>query len=359
MSFDYSRHLDSLPRFFPIPLCQGVIRQSYADFEVTETLTFEPSGEGEHVFLYIEKNQVNTDWVANQLQRLFKLRSQDVGYAGKKDRHSLSRQWFSLHIPGNPDLTELLASVDSPFIKLRQSVRHNKKLRRGVIEHNHFSIRLSQLNGQLDVERLDQIKAQGFPNYFGAQRFGHNASNLEQADKLLKGQIRVRSRNKQGLYFSAARSFLFNLQLAERLSKGLWNQPVAGDCLMLDGSQSFFECQEVDLELIQRFNDHDLHASGWMPGKQTSKASLQALQMESDALLNHQDWLDGLIAAGVDSARRAFRVIPQDLHWLPETRQTGVLQFSLPTGCFATSLLRELLIFQDASLLHDEIEEVE
>lgn len=325
---------------------KGIIRQNCADFDVTETLTFEPSGEGEHLFLYIEKSGCNTQWVADQLQRYFKLRSQDVGYAGKKDRHSISRQWFSLHLPGREVDLETLKQTDFRVLK---SIRHNKKLRKGVIKTNHFKIKLSQLSSSPVPTAIEEIKQNGFPNYFGYQRFGHQASNLVKAEQFFRGEIRVRSRNKRGIYLSAARSYLFNMILAERIKQSSWDQLLSGDCLMLAGSQSYFVCEQPDADTQQRLFCGDLNVSGWLAGDQPSQASLEAEAIEQSVIQAYSGWLEGLQRARVKSARRSLRVVPENFKLTPLDSNNLVIEFSLPTGSFATSLLRELFVVEDAS----------
>ena len=344
---NFTKQFNQLPAVNSAPSLTGVIRQDYTDFKVTEFLSFEPSGEGEHLFLFIEKNQCNTEWVATELQKRFNLRSQDVGYAGKKDRYSLSQQWFSLHLPGRE---VSLDDIDNAQYRIIQAVRHNKKLRKGVIKYNHFKLRITGLSGEIDKAAIDQIKTAGFPNYFGYQRFGHNCSNLIKADNLLKKRIKVRSRNKRGLYFSAARSFLFNLLLAKRISQGNWNKALKGDCLSLNGSQSYFNCEEVTGEIQQRLDNGDLHISGWMPGKGHSDTAFEASDYEQKIAAIYPDWFNGLKSAGVSSSRRPLRVIPVNLKYRCDAYSALEIEFELPSGSFATSLLREIVSFTDAAL---------
>lgn len=347
LSTPFSQHCDLLPHAYLTPMARATIRQKHTDFEVEETLSFEPSGEGEHLFLYIEKNNCNTDWVAKFLQQHFQLRSQDVGYAGKKDRYSLSRQWFSLHIPGK---TEIDTQIENESFRVIKSIRHNKKLRKGSILHNHFKIRLTNISQPFSKNIFDQIKKSGFPNYFGYQRFGHHGNNLVKADKMLNGQIKIRSRNKRGIYLSAARSYLFNLILAERVRQKNWQQAVLGDCLILAGSKSYFLYDKTDAQIQRRLNSGDLHVSGWLAGSQLSETKQQAHEIEGDVLAEYASWIAGLDNARVNSARRVLSVIPKDLNFNQNDDSSGIIQFSLPAGCFATSLLRELFIINDAAV---------
>ena len=336
-----------LPTFNSAPLVSGVIRTFSSDFQVNEALSFEPSGEGEHLFLLIEKQDCNTDWVATQLRRLYQLRTQDIGYAGKKDRYSLSRQWFSLHLPGKD---ADLSLIDFEDFRVVESTRHNKKLRKGAIAFNRFKLHVRDLSGKVDDCVLDKIKTLGVPNYFGYQRFGRNGDNLNKAQQLFDGKLKVRSRNKRGLYFSAARSFVFNLQVANRLEQSCWHKPLPGDCLMLQASQSYFVDDGQDKTVTSRVENGELHVSGWLMGRQLSTAEEHALELERQVTSQFAGWLQALKSAKMDSARRAMRVIPQNFNVTSPDKDELLVEFSLPTGCFATSVLREFLIVKDARI---------
>jgi tRNA pseudouridine13 synthase len=352
VTIPFSEHISHLPTIHQNTVISGTIRQHYSDFEVSETLTFEPCGEGEHLFLYIEKQLCNSQWVADELQKYFKLRSQDIGYAGKKDKASIARQWFSCHLPGkdNAISEELINRLSNDSYKVLRVLRHNKKLRKGVVKNNHFRIKVSDLSGEINHEIVSQIQKVGFPNYFGYQRFGHGGNNLTQALKLFKNEIRVRSRNKKGLYLSAARSYLFNLMVAKRLALHCWDQAVLGDCLSLSGTHSYFICDNVNSEINRRLKSGDVQISGVLVGKQKSQAMQRALEIESLVLEDYKIWTEGLEAAGLSTSRRAMRVIPESFNIQQVDKRTSMLEFSLPSGSFATSLLRELFIVNDAAI---------
>jgi len=344
---DYFGTLERLPTFNPEPKIRGTIRQRSEDFDVSEFLSFQPSGNGEHLFLLIEKKDCNTDWVAKELQKQYQLTSREIGYAGKKDRYSLSRQWFSLHLPGRE---VSIADLDHSDFRVLKAIRHNRKLRKGAIAYNRFKLTIRALSAPLDQDRIASIVEHGFPNYFGYQRFGHHASNLEKAGLLFSSQIKVRSRNKRGLYLSAARSYLFNLMLAARVNNGTWNKALPGDCLSVDGSQSYFVCEVVEKDIQTRLQTGELHISGWLAGKQDSETTGEAAESETIAIANFQSWRVGLINAKMDSSRRPMRIMPRNLVVKSESDDRAVIEFDLPSGAFATSLLRELMVVNDAKV---------
>jgi len=348
----FEKILADLPSVNSQPLLNGSIRQHHSDFIVTEELSFSPSGSGEHLFLLIEKQGCNTEWVVRQLKQHFSLTSKEIGYAGRKDRHSIARQWFSLHLPGKSVSLESLkdASFKDDF-RVIENKRHNKKLKQGAIKYNHFEIIVRDVSGKIDESAIECVKKNGFPNYFGYQRFGRNAQNLSQAERLLTGQLsRKPSKNQRSLYLSAARSYLFNLMVGERIKQDLWSKVIPGDCLGFADSRSFFVCEQLDEESKRRFAEGDLHISGWLAGKGYSEAQGDALAMEKQVIQDYELWLQGLTKEKVLSARRLMRVIPNNLQVTSLDEKSLLFKFSLPTGSFATSLLRELIQVNDASL---------
>ncbi len=343
---NFTNLIEKFPTAGPLPQIHGELRTCASDFQVDEILSFTPSGEGEHLFLQVKKMDSNTDWVARQLQKLASLTSRDIGYAGKKDRHSVSTQWFSLHLPGRQiELSELAGDG----YEIVAAIRHNKKLRRGSLLENRFKIIIRNLDARIDKSLIEKISHTGVPNYFGKQRFGINANNLIKADELLKGNIKIKNRNKRGLIISSARSLLFNLQLAQRVAEGSWLIPLGGDCLMLAGTQSFFSVEEVSSEDKTRLEIGDLHICGWLPGKQASDAKGEAIGKEQDSLQYYSNWLTGLARLNLDSARRAFRCIPKDLK-VEQQNDIATLSFSLGKGCFATSVIREMVDAVDVQM---------
>ncbi len=319
----------SFPHAFGSPEVTARFRESPEDFQVVETLGFELSGEGEHQCLYIEKEDQNTRWVAHLLAESFEVEEVAVGYCGLKDRRAVTRQWFSVHLPAGQDLP-LSRMLQLDGCRVLKMVRHHKKLRRGMHAGNHFRIRLRQLMGdrQAVVSRLETIAREGVPNYFGEQRFGREAGNLHEAEKLLQQRSSDRSQRRKktrkgagkgGLYLSAARSYLFNLVLAERVARHSWNIPMPDETL----------------------------PSGPLWGRGRTQVPEGVRQLESEVLEAWQDWCHGLEFSGLSQERRPLVLHPEGFEWCWQNRELGdgvdlELAFFLPPGCFATSVLREL-----------------
>ncbi len=329
------------PYVYGQPCAFGKIRSVPEDFIVTENLSFEPSGEGEHVFLHIEKKGENTDYVARQLSRFAKVRQRDVSYAGLKDRYAVTTQWFSVWLPGKADPD--WAAFESDSMKVLQSIRHARKLKRGVLSGNSFKLLIRDYLGdkEITIRQLEQIKALGIANYFGSQRFGNEGQNVNKALSLFDG-AKV-GREQRSIYLSAARSYLFNKILAERVIQHNWNQPVAGDTYQFDLSHSCFQSEQPDDEIIRRLTEKDIHPTGVLWGRGNADVSGQALAIEQAVVEAHEQLAQGLIASGVDRDRRALRVNVQDLHWQFLDEASLELTFTLPVGSYATSVLREII----------------
>jgi len=337
-------HLSQLQFISGCPESTAVIRQFPEDFRVVEELSFEPSGNGQHVFLFIEKQNMNTETLANQLAKFTGVRQVAIGYAGLKDRNAITRQWFSVDLAGKPEPD--WSGFNSEQIKIVEAIRHDRKLKRGAIRSNHFQITLRQISGdQKEVQRrLESIQCSGVPNYFGEQRFGRDDNNLRQFEKLVKSEIKQPKRHLRGLYISAARSYLFNIVLSQRVAGKTWNTPVLGDVFMLEGSHSVFTAEAIDEDIIERVKTFDIHPTGPLWGGGKPMTTVDALAAEIQVLQSHKAWCEYLEQAGMKQERRALRVRVDNLKWEWEAEGL-VLEFGLPTGCYATAVLRELVLY--------------
>ena len=275
---------------------------------VDEILDIQPTGEGEHLWLLVSKRDQNTTWVAGLLAKLAGIPRNDVGFCGMKDRFAVTSQWFSLHIPGR-DL-DLSCLVHDDF-KILKVARHNKKLRRGMHQGNQFKIVLQDF-AVTDIsfrDRIELIIEKGVPNYFGEQRFGRDGNNLNEVQKLIQLDKLKGNRHGTGLYLSAARSWLFNLVAAKRLNLT---------------------------------NDDLIDETGplWGRGRPATEGKIAAI--EADVLDDWKDWCYALEHAGLKQQRRDLIMSVGNLAAQWNEADKVCLTFSLPSGCYATTLLREI-----------------
>lgn len=330
------------PYAFGGPVTQGRLRSVPEDFLVEEDLGFLPEGQGEHLFVKVRKRGANTDFVARQLARLANLPPSAVSYAGLKDRHAVTTQWFSLHLPGRPEPD--FEALPSDEFAILETARHSRKLRRGALRGNRFRLVVREPEGDPEAieSRLASIRERGVPNYFGEQRFGREGGNVARAVALFEGRLRERNQTRRGLYLSAARSALFNALLGLRVREGSWDQALPGECLMLDGKGSFFVASDIDETLRERLRLHDLHPSGPLWGRGEPPCRDQALEGELRALQPYELLRRGLEAERLDQERRPLRLVPRDLAWSLGGEGLTV-EFFLPAGCYATTVLREVV----------------
>ena len=328
------------PRALDLERLPAVFRQVPADFRVEEILGFEPTGTGEHLWLQVEKTGINTSDVVRALAARTGIREHAIGYAGLKDKQAVAVQWFSL---GG------VSTIDNEFgngsgICILCQVRNSRKLRRGSHRGNRFSITLRDVpvTETTLAAWCSVITERGVPNYFGPQRFGINNGNLEKANAMFAGRGRA-SRHQRGLYLSAARSFLFNQVLAARVTTGNWDKQMPGDIMALQGSASVFRAEPCDCELAGRLARGDIHPTGPLWGQGDPGTTDATGSLEMDIAAAHPEIARGLEQAGLKQERRPLRVMPESLAVKTDGQAQLVVEFSLPGGAYATSVLREMV----------------
>jgi len=330
------------------PQCRGQIRCEPEDFQVEELPLITPDGAGSHLWLEIEKKNENTEWVARQLASLAGVQGRDVGFAGMKDRRAVTRQWFSVALQEAGDTD--WSNWSLPGAVILDAHLHGRKLKRGALRGNRFRLLVRNLEGDMGrlSDRLQMVCSQGVPDYFGSQRFGHGGLNVVRGLRWLEKGGRL-PRHKKSIYLSAVRSYLFNEVLSRRVDNSNWNELIECDIACLDGSHSTFFCEIPDEELQRRCSEFDIHPSGPLPGVGGNSTEKCAAEIEDSVFGDNAAMVKGLERAGLKSARRSLRLIPAAMQW----EQSGtdlVLEFELPSGGYATSVLRELVTLAPVSI---------
>jgi len=317
-------------------LLKGALKQSLEDFKVYEELGFEPSGEGEHLYLFIEKRDTTTDSVNQSLARHYDVKPYHIGDCGLKDAKAVTRQWFSVHLAGYKEFPEDPISDDFKILKKDWSL---KKLKKGVHKGNQFNLVVRNVEGDESaaIKQLECIKLFGFANYFGEQRFGKGQRNVDNAmDAFTHGK--KLSRSKKSLYLSSLRSFLFNKILANRLKSHAWQTPIEGDCFMLNGTRSIF-CDELSKDILKRYSEGDIHSIVSLAGEGDDISSGIALSIEQVVIDEYQDMLDILKVQGLQKDKRATRQMLNNLSYEFNGGDL-TLSFYLPKGCYATTVMK-------------------
>lgn len=290
----------------------------------------------------IRKTGENTSFVANELAKACGVKSKDVSWAGLKDRHAVTEQWLSIHLPkgGTPDFSAFLAQY--PSIEILATDRHNKKLRPGDLVGNEFVVTLSEVTDVADVEqRLEKIKQVGVPNYFGSQRFGNDGNNLEEARRWGRENVRTRNQNKRSLYLSAARSWIFNRIVSARLEQDMFDKFVVGDVAQTSSGNLVVDADNM-AEIQAQLTDGKASITAALAGDNALPTQADALALEQPFLDEEPDLMALIRGNRMRHDRRNIALKPQDFAWNVEGNNI-TLTFSLDAGSFATSIVRELV----------------
>lgn len=330
----------------------GQLRVAPEDFVVDEVPAYPPSGDGDHLFVHLEKRDLTTPEAARRLADALGVDVRQAGWAGLKDRHGVTRQWMSFAGATRQAALDLGESVEG--LRVLGADHHRHKLRTGHLRANHFTIRLRDApRDRLTDARavLDRLVAEGLPNYFGEQRFGRDGRTLEDAQRwIVAGGRPPRDRFRRKLLASAFQSALFNAVVARRLDHGLLGRCLRGDVLRKETSGGLFVAVDPTVE-DRRLAAWELSPTGPLPGPKMTRPADEAAEFEAgvaEALGLPPDGGDGGHAAlwarlgrAAPGTRRAVRVRPTEASVSGD--EAGlVFAFTLPSGSYATVLLREV-----------------
>ena len=335
-------------------------KQTPRDFVVEEIPLYEFSGEGEHLVMFVRKKNLSTMEMVGIFARYLGIKNRDIGYAGLKDKHAMTKQYISIH----KQHEEALKNFEHEGVKILSMVHHNNKIRIGHLKGNRFYIKLKKVNPtsamKLD-EALKNISDSGMPNYFGYQRFGNDGDNHIDGEKIAKGTKKERNPKIKKLLISAYQSHLFNMWLSRRLEintlvssfeakelESLLNMPIdiikklkaqkhpfkviLGDIMehYPHGRLFDFDGSQEDLT---RFNERNISVTGMLCGEKVKMSSDMAGEIEKD--------FDDDINA--DGARRYAWIYPTDVEGrFNQVEAQYELNFTLPKGSYATVLIEEL-----------------
>lgn len=334
--------LSSLAYLCGKPTAKAKIKAKPEHFKVVEDLGYRFSGDGEHVMVRIRKTGENTSFVANELAKACGVKSKDVSWAGLKDRHAVTEQWLSVHMPQGkfPNLSMFLAQY--PSIEVLEMQRHNKKLRPGDLRGNRFEVVLSEVTDMDDVlRRLAVVAEQGVPNYFGNQRFGREGNNVTEARRWGRDNVRSRNQNQRSLYLSSARSWIFNHIVSARIEAACFYRFIDGDVALVGKEQVLVAADQL-AEWSAKLQQGEAVISAALAGDNALPTQNEALALEQPQLDAEPDLMALIRGNRMRHDRRAVSLMPQDLSWDVDGDQI-TLRFALDAGSFATSIVRELI----------------
>jgi len=335
-------------------------KQSARDFVVEEIPLYDFSGEGEHLVMFVRKKNLSTMELVSILAKYLGIKNRDIGYAGLKDKHAMTKQYISVH----KQHEEALERFEYDGIKILSKTYHNNKIRIGHLKANRFYIKLKKVNPTSAIkldEALKNISKLGMPNFFGYQRFGNDGDNHIVGEKIAKGEKKERNPRVKKLLINAYQSHLFNMWLSRRLEinslissfepkelESLLNIPLKdlkelkkqkhpfkvlrGDIMEHYPHGRLFDFDGSEDDLI-RFNERNISVTGMLCGKKVKLSSDMAGDIE-------KDFNDTINA---DGARRYAWVYPTEVEGrFNQVEAQYELNFTLPKGSYATVLIEEL-----------------
>jgi tRNA pseudouridine13 synthase len=334
-----------------LPGISGRIKTVPEDFEVEEVPAYEPSGQGEFLYLWIEKRGMGAEYFVRQVARRLEIPPGEVGTAGLKDRHAITRQLVSVPASAEPRL----GALEGEGIRVLRVSRHGNKLKAGHLHGNRFRILIRDVAAnaaELLPPLIDRLRRDGLPNLYGPQRFGHDGETVLSGLALLRGEppptsatgrrVNARSPFLRRLVLSAAQSALFNHYLGQRLRDGLLRRVLPGDVMAKWPFGGLFVTSDVPTEQT-RFNAREIVSAGPMFGRKLFAAAGEAAEREATVL-----WEAGLTPTAfhgfgklLAGTRRHNLIYLEDLTGAVEP-EGARLTFTLPAGSYATVLLREI-----------------
>jgi tRNA pseudouridine13 synthase len=337
-----------------LPGIGGIIKHLPEDFEVEEIPVYEPSGQGEHLFLWLEKRAMGAEYFVRQIAHRLNISPGDVGAAGLKDRQAVTRQWVS--VPASAEST--LPQLEGEGIRVLRASRHTNKLRPGHLHGNRFRILVRNVGSAVQtlVEPiLERIRSHGLPNFFGPQRFGREGETLALGMTMLRGERPAKRPSPflRKLALSAAQSWLFNEYLARRMNDGLLRKVLPGDVLAKWPVGGMFVAEDVEREQA-RFDAREVVSAGPIFGRKTYAACGFAGEREAAVLQAAGLTSESFVGFGklMQGTRRHNLIYIDDLSATPEPEGLRLV-FTLPPGSYATVLLREMMKME----MNDEVQD--
>jgi tRNA pseudouridine13 synthase len=337
-----------------LPGIGGTIKSIPEDFEVEEIPAYEPSGTGDFLFLWIEKRGMGAEYFTRQVAQRLGIGVGQVGTAGLKDRHAVTRQWVS--VPADAETN--LGQLEGDGVRVLKVGRHGNKLRPGHLHGNRFRIVIREVSKDIDVPSVvasivQRIQAHGLPNFYGAQRFGHDGETLHLGLALLKNlplpispdgrQPNVRNPFLRKLALSAVQSALFNEYLSGRMTNGLLRQVLLGDVMAKWPFGGMFVADDVAAEQA-RFDRRETVSAGPIFGRKTFPTRHEAAEREAAILAGEGLSRESFARFGklLMGSRRHNVVYVDDLQ-ADLQLESVQLTFTLPAGSYATVLLSEVM----------------
>jgi tRNA pseudouridine13 synthase len=344
-----------------LPGIGGVLRATPQHFVVDEISLYDASGGGDHLYINLTRSNMTTRDVVSGLERLLNLGHGSIGYAGLKDKNALTTQTFSLPVPTTASADAIAAQIESALtVRVNWARRHRNKLKAGHLLGNRFQIVVTDLTLPPSqalartAQIADRLHVTGVPNFFGPQRFGGQGDNAATGLEILLGSRTQRDRWLRRFLVSSYQSYLCNVYLTRRLAMGAFQGLLAGDVAKKHDTGGIFLVEDLTLEQ-PRYAAHEISFTAPIYGSKMRRAVDDAGRLE-DAIsaetgITDRQWA----AAHTEGTRRMGRLLVSDLTFSQHV--DGIrIEFSLPKGGFATTVMREIMKQPGDALPAEEIE---
>ncbi len=333
-----------------VPGIGGELKARPEDFVVEEVPAYEPSGQGPHHYLWVEKRGVDGRSMIEAVAQYFGVKAGSVGTAGTKDKRAVTRQWVSVAAQESevsPRKGELAEGIE-----VLEVSRHRNKLKTGHLRGNRFRIAIvdPEVRGEALAERMEAVEAtledEGLANFYGEQRFGHQGSTLALGLRWLREGRAPSGRFMRRMAASAVQSEVFNRMLAERWEEGSWKEVRRGDIFeKVDTGGRFWISEEERPETQARLDRREIVVTGPMPGSEGGFARDEMGQRERALVASMGIDVDALEVFGSSGrgTRRPMTVYLDGLQWEVDEQGHVVLTFELLSGSYATVVLKEFM----------------
>jgi len=323
----------------PLPGIGGIIKARPEHFVVEEILPYTACGQGEHVYVTFRRSGWNTADAARAIQQHLDLASTDVGYGGRKDKTAVVEQTFSLRCGESRPLAEIEGTLAELPFDILAIDRHRNKIKTGHVAANRFTIVVSKplpdaLPRALSI--AERLARTGIPNFYGPQRFGHGWQNVQRGFALFPPSKKVR---KNPFMVSVVQSTLFNIWLKQRMETGNYGQLLKGDIVKKTDTGGMFTVEDMAAE-APRFENGEIVYTGPIYGYKMKKAADTAGEVESALLAQYDLGAKDFRPFRAPGSRRPAILRPDDLE-IRESSEGLQFTFTLPSGAYATTVLRE------------------
>lgn len=326
----------------------GELKADLEDFEVTERPSYQPCGEGEHLFVWLRKKGISGQELKKHIAEKLSLPPNEIGMAGIKDAEAVTYQYIS--VPKR--FSDRIEDISTSQVEVLHANLHTNKLHTGHLQGNSFKVVLSnvkRLDSGLIEEICAQISEKGLLNFYGPQRFLNDGKMADLGFKMLSfaaegRSIRIKDKWRRKFAISAAQSWVYNKYLLERIGRYGVEKVLHGDVLKKRDSGGLFIEEDI-LEAANRFNNKEVVHTGPIFGRKCFKADGESLELEKEILQlkGIDDSVYSQFGKLILGARRNNIVYPENLSF--ELCKDNRVEFSfyLPAGSYATVLMAEFI----------------